>query len=325
MSGLRNNAPDPDAALSAGLVGVGAWGQRVLHSSALVSNLAVRWLCDPKLEGATPPERRLARLEALLEDPACAALLVATPEETHGAIALRALDAGKFVFVEKPLCTRVGELEALLCHPRGPTHLMVGHLLAYDFAFLALAKYNACFAFSTIRSVRHSLPGARPSRSAWWTLAPHDVSVLLRLWGLPQEVQVVAADEGSVEATLKFAEGRLAHLSLSTRASSKRRTLLAHAHGYQLVIDDMRQPRVRLVHDQHERPVRIPASAPLERELRHFATCAQGGGGFLTGLLPGAQVVEVLLAGQSSLQAGKPCTLRARPTACDAAETSREL
>lgn len=50
---------------------------------------------------------------SVLADPAVDAVLIATRHDTHAALAIQALEAGKHVFVEKPLATTLADLERL--------------------------------------------------------------------------------------------------------------------------------------------------------------------------------------------------------------------
>jgi len=72
------------------------------------------------------------------------AVAIATPAGTHGALAAQALEAGKDVFAEKPLCLEVSEARSLveLAESRDRV-LMVGHLLWYHPAVLKLRELIA--------------------------------------------------------------------------------------------------------------------------------------------------------------------------------------
>jgi predicted dehydrogenase len=292
---------------------VGAWGRRLLRACGEVPELQVRWVCDPRLTSAPSLPTRVATcLQEILADPAVEAVMIATPEDTHAELALAALDAGKFVFVEKPLCRTLVERNALARHSHARTRLMVGHLLRFDSTFSALAKLNALSPCFDVHSVRHSLAGARPGRCAWWSLAPHDISVLLRIWGAPQRVSVSPATglDGGVDAQLLFRGGRVARLLLSTSAQTRRRSLRATADSYQLRIEDGPERWAGVSSGGGAvRSLRLPSSAPLQRELRHFARGIRSGTGFLTGLEEGLAVQDILLAGQTSLVTGAPSIL----------------
>ncbi|HEX2255863.1 MAG TPA: Gfo/Idh/MocA family oxidoreductase, partial [Afifellaceae bacterium] len=70
--------------------------------------------------------------DAIIADPAIDAVVIATRHGSHAGLVLQALDAGKHVFVEKPLCLTLSELEAIesrcaaLAEAGGAPVLMVG-------------------------------------------------------------------------------------------------------------------------------------------------------------------------------------------------------
>jgi predicted dehydrogenase len=79
--------------------------------------------------------------DAVLDDPAIDALVIATPAERHYAMARAALLAGKDVFVEKPLTLHCHEAEILSSlAERQARILMVGHLLEFHPAVTRLQE-----------------------------------------------------------------------------------------------------------------------------------------------------------------------------------------
>src|SRR6185369_9343400 len=70
-------------------------------------------------------------IQPLLEDPAIDALFIGTRHSTHAEFTIRALNAGKHVFVEKPLVVTEAQLDAVidayqLANQKQPTGVMVG-------------------------------------------------------------------------------------------------------------------------------------------------------------------------------------------------------
>jgi len=53
-------------------------------------------------------------VDALLDDPAVRGVIIATSNDTHKDLALRALAAGKDVFVEKPVTTTLADADELI-------------------------------------------------------------------------------------------------------------------------------------------------------------------------------------------------------------------
>jgi predicted dehydrogenase len=97
------------------VIGLGVGEQ---HARAFAAHPACRVtaLCDrepTKLEAlasAFPGARRYARAEDLINDPSLSIVAVASQDDDHYRQVVRALEAGKHVFSEKPLCLRADEL-----------------------------------------------------------------------------------------------------------------------------------------------------------------------------------------------------------------------
>lgn len=102
--------------LRIGLIGCGRIAERV-HLDALARTPALRVtaLADAdadRLEAAArraPGAARFATADALLAYGDVDAVVIATPPATHAALALAAIEAGRHVYVEKPLATRLAD------------------------------------------------------------------------------------------------------------------------------------------------------------------------------------------------------------------------
>lgn len=97
------------SATGVAVVGLGYWGPNLLRVLSDNPNVEVRWICDLDTERLTRYGRRYpaahvtTRFERVLNDPDVQAVIIATPVHTHYPLAAQALEAGKHVFVEKPL------------------------------------------------------------------------------------------------------------------------------------------------------------------------------------------------------------------------------
>ena len=106
--------------LKAGLYGAGAFGRFVvqaLSGSPHVSVVAVASRTPARAETLARDEgvrRAHTTLESMLADPDVDVVIIATPPAEHGRQALEALQAGKHVFVEKPLATSLDDAERLV-------------------------------------------------------------------------------------------------------------------------------------------------------------------------------------------------------------------
>lgn len=105
-------------ALGAGVIGLGV-GERHAHAFARHPASALVALCDrdaAKLDAVAqkfPDARRYATAEDLIDDPAVAVVSIASHDQDHHDQIVRALERGKHVFAEKPLCLSSAELDSI--------------------------------------------------------------------------------------------------------------------------------------------------------------------------------------------------------------------
>jgi UDP-2-acetamido-3-amino-2,3-dideoxy-glucuronate N-acetyltransferase len=106
---------------------------------------ALAAICDPDRAAAETLAQEhgsaVADIETVLSDSGIAGVAIAAPAVLHASLARRALEAGKHVFVEKPLALKIDEAEALcVLAEKRERRLMVGHLLQYHPAFIRLRE-----------------------------------------------------------------------------------------------------------------------------------------------------------------------------------------
>ena len=173
---------------SVGLIGLGYWGKNLARNLNDLGVLSA--ICDinknylEKYKKIYSISQCYNNLEQLLLSN-IDAVVIATPAATHGSIVRKALNSGKHVFVEKPLCLDVAEGEELkdLAEEK-KLKLMVGHLLLYHPAFIELKKKVQEGKLGKIRYIysnRLSLGKLRKEEDALWSFAPHDISMILSL------------------------------------------------------------------------------------------------------------------------------------------------
>src|SRR5688572_25950617 len=127
------------------VVGMGYWGTNLVRA---FRNLKVlHSICDNRDATNTAVGTELEGIQfytdysEVLANPEIDAVVISTPAATHFKMASRALEADKDVFVEKPLCTDLGDGEQLASLARSRERiLMVGHNLRYHPAILELKR-----------------------------------------------------------------------------------------------------------------------------------------------------------------------------------------
>ena len=331
------------------VVGTGDWGANLVRNFASLpgSRLVALHDNDParlrKSAAQYPGARAVAGLEELLAMPDVRGAVVAASAVSHHALAKALLEAGKDVFVEKPLALGVAQAEELVRLARERDRiLMVGHLLLYHPAvrhLKGMVERGELGELLYIYSQRVNLGKVRRDENALWSFAPHDLSVILHLVGA-EPVDVVARGsaflqpsvEDVVFVDLRFPDGRLAHVHVSWLDPHKLRKFTVVGTRKMVVFDDMEASEKLRVYDKGVDRVgevvsygdaltvrsgdilipRISLQEPLRLECQHFVECVRDHRVPLTDGTSGLQVVRVLAAAQASLeQGGRPVRLAA--------------
>lgn len=279
------------------VVGSGHWGKNLVRNFEDLGSLAGVVEIDPvlreRVQTSHPKAVLYDDLAAALQTDV-AAIALATPAPTHFQLALQALQAGKDVFVEKPMTLRAAEAQQLAAYAEAHDRvLMVGHLLLYQPAIAWMRNYLRSGQAGTVRHVatqRLNLGKVRTVENVWWSLAPHDVSIVLDLLGNPEVASVQAVGharsqpdiEDEVQVDLAFTSGQTAHLHCSWQWPLKQRGTVVIGDRQMLVYDEIQQSVT--VHDKRideqlnavdegARVIDIADAQPLKLECQHFLDC----------------------------------------------------
>jgi predicted dehydrogenase len=328
-----------ERSLRAGVVGLGYWGPNLARNLAAIPGCEVAYLCDAdvaareRLLRLFPGAAPAADLDELLADPSLDAVMLATPVPTHAELAVRALDAGKHCFVEKPLALTSADAErAVEAAQASGRVLMVGHLLEYHPGVRRLKELTEAGELGEeiyyIYGNRLNLGKLRADENALWSLGAHDVSVLLYLAD-EEPTEVVAHGESYVRpgvqdvvfCFLRFPSGLTAHLHLSWLDPHKERRFTVVGSRRMATFDDMALERKLTVYDKgFDEDARgygeyitrsggsfsppVPNVEPLRVECEHFVECVRTGRAPQSGGASGLRVVRVLERLQQSLDGG---------------------
>ncbi|GCE96474.1 oxidoreductase domain protein [Arthrospira platensis NIES-46] len=300
------------------VVGAGNWGRNLVRNFHELNALAGVVELDANLReqvAANYPDVSLYEdyQQALSTD--VSALVLATPAPSHYKLAMMALEAGKDVFVEKPMTLRTDEARSLAEYAdRESRILMVGHLLLYQPAISWMRDYLATGKAGNVLHVatqRLKLGKVRREENVWWSFAPHDVSVILELLGKPPLQRVAASGhailqpgiEDNVHVDLVFAGGQTAHVHCSWYWPLLARNTVVIGDKQMLVYDEVLQ-KITIYDkgidgDLHNRDngsevVEVADSQPLRIECQHFLDCVKSRQRPLSDGWNGVAVVEIL-------------------------------
>jgi len=283
------------------VIGCGYWGKNLARNFFELGALGA--IVDPNLETAQLHAKQYdvpaLDMNEALADSDIKAVVIAAPAELHKKLALQAITAGKDIYVEKPLAlsTSDGEEIRLAAESAGVT-LMVGHLLQYHPVFVKLRNLVKNGDLGNLRyaySHRLSMGKFRVEEDAFWSLAPHDVSMILSLFNeSPLEVRgggldfitPGVADEARVD--LIFPSGGRAHIFVSWLHPFKEQKLVVVGDKAMAVFDDTAPWEQKLAIYKHKiniinslpNPIKseveyieVQQGEPLKSECQHFLDC----------------------------------------------------
>jgi predicted dehydrogenase len=284
--GLKDTAtPLRPSTPRVGVVGAGYWGPNLIRNLAELPGSPLAAVADAnptRLDYIRARYPAVALYDAgaiLFNAPGIDAVVIATPAETHYALAREALLAGKHVFVEKPLATSGAQcLElARIAHDRGLT-LMAGHTFVHNDALRWTKQQLDAGTLGDVHylySRRLNLGQIRQDINVVWNLAPHDISIMgFLLDARPSRVSCAgyAYIQNGVEdvafVTLEYppitpaGTPRSAHIHVSWLDPHKVREVVVVGTRQMIVYDDVDADRVIQVYDKGVDRVPVPESTP---------------------------------------------------------------
>jgi predicted dehydrogenase len=315
------------------VIGCGYWGRNLVRNYYALGALAA--VVDPTPTGRAaaaelaPGIDIIEDLDEVLARPDIDAVAVATPAVTHASIGLKAIDAGKDVMMEKPMALTVADGRALVNRAAERKRILqVGHLLEYHPAVVVLRQWLAAGRIGRILRVHSHRMGfglVRMEEDALWSLAPHDLSLILRFVGsLPEAVTCHASHAlGTPRADfavtmLHFGAGLDAHLLSSWLHPMKEQRLVLVGERGMAVFDDTFPDNKLAYYDHHvdwsrDQPVlhkgatvyeALPVAEPLRVECAAFLnSIAKRETPFADGM-SGLRVIAVLDACRRSMESG---------------------
>ena len=187
--------------INIGLIGAGYWGQKLLPKFLAAPEAEVRVVCDihegnrAEIGRKFPVVPTTDSLDTILGAPEIDAIVIVTPPATHYALAQKALQAGKHVWVEKPLALRLDEGRQLVQLAREQkTVVFVDHTFLYDPAVGMIREMIQKKELGDIYHLflqRLNLGRIKRDSNVWWNSAPHDASIALYLLsGRPSSVNL---------------------------------------------------------------------------------------------------------------------------------------
>ena len=322
------------------MIGLGAWGKNLLREFSRGHNSVVPIAADidPGTRARIQSQYRGLEVTADVERVLNAnvdAIVVATPPDSHYALASAAIARGKDVFVEKPLVLDVSEGEQLVAEAEAAGRiLMVGHIMEYHPAVEWLKRYLTEGGLGRVYylyATRTNLGKVRDIENAMWSFAPHDISMMSYLLGEnPRRVAAVGQSylrpgiQDVVFLTLWYNDDRMGHVHTSWLDPHKVRSLTIVGQKQMAVFSDTTPAERITIFDKgvdrtmdyntyaeyltlRTGEAHIPSvdnAEPLALECRHFIDRVHDRKPPRSDGRDGVRVLRVLAAAQVSLDSG---------------------
>lgn len=326
---------------SIGVIGLGYWGPNLLRNIVANRRAERVVICDSdpgrldKIGSRFPSCERTGSCEDIFGDPDIDGVVIATTVSTHYPLAMRALKAGKHLFVEKPFAeTTEKAMEMVSFAEEKKLVTMVGHTFLYSPPVLKIKQILDGRELGEIRfitSSRVNLGLHQKDVSVIWDLAPHDFSMLFYWLGEePNFVEAFGHDyvlKGIPDVAfinLGFPSGATANVQVAWLAPSKLRKTVIVGSRKMLIYDDTEPYEKIKIFDKGVDILepesfgeyqlsyrtgdivspRLDSFEPLNAEMEEFLRCMETGSSPRTSGRSGLGVVKALEAADASL-AGK--------------------
>ena len=318
--------------------GCGYWGPNLLRNFSALPGCTVKYVVDSSaerrgfVESNFPNSRAIERHEAVLNDPSVDGVVIATPAATHFSLAKRVLEAGKHVFVEKPLATSVDEIDELARRAAERNLIvMTGHTFVYNSAVRYVKRLIDSGDLGELRyiySQRLNLGRIRSDIDALWNFAPHDISIIQYWLGNPEPTSIgrqgmAYMQEGIddvVFLSLEYPGKIIANIHVSWLDPQKVRKMIIVGSRKMVVYDDISENKIAVYDKGIDRRAilgenmdfdnpqvsgfnyrsgdilmpEVKFTEPLRVEAAHFADCIRNSREPLTGLRHARTVVSIL-------------------------------
>jgi predicted dehydrogenase len=327
--------------LAVGIIGYGYWGPNLVRNFSSCPLTEVAAVCDASPKRLEAFQKSYGHLKAvnsvdqLLELPVDA-VAIATPVSTHFPLARRCLEAGKHVWVEKPLASTVAEAKGLIdLAERYDRVLMVDHTYLFMNAvqrIKELIEHDELGELFYVDSVRINLGLFQNDVNVIWDLAPHDLSIVDYI--VPTDARSIAAwgcghaDSGNEDVAyvnVDYGDSLLANFHVNWLSPVKIRQMIFAGSRKSLVFNDLNttepikvydrgievsedlaEERRRLMVGYRSGDIWSPHVEPgeaLQSAVTHFAECIRDGKPPLSDGQLGLRVVRLLEAATRSIRA----------------------
>ncbi|HZW39002.1 MAG TPA: Gfo/Idh/MocA family oxidoreductase [Ignavibacteriaceae bacterium] len=304
------------------IVGAGRWGMNHVKTAYQLLGKNLLYVCDfnpaaeKKVKEVSSEINFVSELGPIIQDKNVKGVIIATPAETHYDVAVKILEAGKDVLIEKPLTLYVEDAEKLVDLADSlKRKVMVGHILLYHPAIIKIKQLIGEGKIGTLQYIysnRLNLGAIRSEENILWSFAPHDISIIQYLTeSNPVEISASGASfvQNNIEDTtityLSYPNNVHAHIFVSWLHPFKEQRLVIIGNKGMFVFEDsLKTDKLKFYEkgfsnldgniqkfESDFEVVQYDDKAPLQEEQKHFIDCIENN---LKPLTDGRHAIEVL-------------------------------
>jgi predicted dehydrogenase len=250
-----------------GVIGLGHWGPNHVRVFGQTAGARVVVAADPSADRRRHVSNLYRDVElvetaqAVLARADVDAVVIATPARTHFELASAALEAGKHVLLEKPMCTSIADARALFEIARRTDRALIhGHVFVYNTGVRYIKEGLRRGDFGVpqyVHATRTNLGPIRADVNVVEDLATHEITIFDYLfdrapnWVSATGSRLLGTDREDVAfVTLEYGESTLAHVHVSWLNPQKVRTLTLVGSRRMVVWDDMEPVEPVRVYDK---------------------------------------------------------------------------
>lgn len=326
--------------IKAAVIGVGYWGPNIVRNFMANSNIDLKYCSDLNqnrldyIKSLYPTIETTVDYNEIIKNNELDLIAICTPVYTHFEIAKAALEAGKHVFIEKPMTSTVAQaLELVNLAEQKNLQIFVDHTFIFTGAVQKIKEVinsNELGELYYFDSVRVNLGLFQHDINVIWDLAPHDISIMQYLLSVkPQAVVATGSDhlnnglEDVAYLTVYYPDKLIAHIHTNWLSPVKiRQTLIAGSK--KMIVWDDNQPSEKVrIYDKGIEVIKtkdqiyntliqyrtgdmycpkIKPTEALRAETENIVDVLMHGGRPMVDGKAGLQVVQILEASQESIK-----------------------
>jgi predicted dehydrogenase len=240
--------------INVGIIGAGSHCYRNILPVMNYLPVRIRAICDPNVDlgKATAAQYGCAyypNTREMYEQAEIEAVFICVGPKLHPQLAIEALDAGKHVWVEKPISTSAAEVAAIIAH-RKQQIVVVGLKKAFMPATRKAIEIVNSPKYGNLQSILAVYHMTMPANGVvilknretpnWLRNGVHPLGFMMAVGGKVAEVTTICNQAGHGTVILQFANGAIGNLHMSSGPQPDLESYGVYGDKWQLEIKDTR-------------------------------------------------------------------------------------